>query len=195
MSPRLDETRSPSANRSKGFLICGTRFTPLSVQFKPMISSSRRFSAISAASHLLPRACESSSTFTANSLRTTLKGRREQSMRERFDKDAYNRTSLKACFRHAKRATADCKRDDRYGSPARRRLRLALAALLVAETIASRPGDRIAASQLSGSGTSPTSSCLHLRRTLETRSRRVDGRFVHRNYRVQVAASRGLRID
>jgi hypothetical protein len=30
-------------------------------------------------------------------------------MRERFDKDAYNRAIARACFRHTKRAAADCK--------------------------------------------------------------------------------------
>jgi hypothetical protein len=34
-SPRIDETRSPLATTSKGFVIVGTNFAPSSVKFKP----------------------------------------------------------------------------------------------------------------------------------------------------------------
>ena len=44
LSPRFDETRSPLATMSKGFLIVGTRFTPSRREFKNTISRIRRFS-------------------------------------------------------------------------------------------------------------------------------------------------------
>ena len=44
-SPRLSFETSPLANRSKGFLIVGTRLTSSRDQFKQMISRIRRFAA------------------------------------------------------------------------------------------------------------------------------------------------------